>query len=773
MQRSPSKDALRCPRSRRSAARAALTLAAVIGLIGAPGESPAQPMPVTPPRREAMPPKQAQGARSKLTFKSSTGLAVAERLLRSDDPDDRLRGIERLGAIGTAEAIDAILGAMEQGTAVGRDPRARLLAVRVLASHLKRDEVRQLIARELQDASGAEGRGASSPLSGLTRGTAALALARSGDKKALGALATALLQGGAAGEAAARGLKAHPPTSLQPFVEGKKRLAPQLATFLGELGDLRAVDRLRAMLNEPDLGGRAAAGVALAKLGDEAALTHARAWIKRADPRLIRAAAEVLARLGAPDGPQAIATLLSSDALRSSGVRLALDLPSPALAKALASVLAALPEEDQPRAIAAIGRGGGAEAVRQLTALLGRPEHATGAAFALAKMPEEGARAALQAAMSGGAAGGAGAAARLVVRAGILRALALGDGPDGLSEKLEALMASKDAADRAVGAFGLVALGARDAEDLIEDLCPAAAAEENGGSAWARAATGPSGKAGASAKKEAACDHPVMRAAARGSLARGPEATAPFMALLASPAILGHAPEAARSGAVLGGPQPEETAVAAAVALLAMPDGGPIPTSLLAAWAEQGGPLSPLAARALPSRDDEVLRGTIKRLLAGSDPVVRAHVALGLARDPEASAVSLLAGAYRFEENASVRRAIVRALSRRREAQREKTLVWARDLDPDEGVRALARAALAGRVLDDPRPPARGEIVWVTLSPNDPRAADMASGRTARLVRSDGLSVPVVADPDGVLLVPGLPAGESSLLLGKVSDPSR
>jgi len=117
--------------------------------------------------------------------------------------------------------------------------------------------------------------------------------------------------------------------------------------------------------------------------------------------------------------------------------------------------------------------------------------------------------------------------------------------------------------------------------------------------------------------------------------------------------------------------------------------------------------------------------------------------------------------------------AIVRALSRRREAQREKTLVWARDLDPDEGVRALARAALAGRVLDDPRPPARGEIVWVTLSPNDPRAADMASGRTARLVRSDGLSVPVVADPDGVLLVPGLPAGESSLLLGKVSDPSR
>jgi HEAT repeat protein len=755
-------------------------------------------MPVSPLRREGATPKQTTISRpGATTFKSSTGIAVAERLLLSDDPEDRLRGIERLGSIGTPEAIDALLEAMEQGTAVGRDPRARLLAVRVLAPHVKRDTVRQLIGRELQDASGAEGRGASSPLSGLTRGTAALALARSGEKKALGALVTALLQGGTSGDAAGRALRAHPPASLQPFVEGKKRLVPQLATFLGELGDLRAIERLRAMLNEPDPGGRAAAGVALAKLGDETALVHARAWIKRADPRLMRAAAEMLARLHAPDAPQAMATLLSSDALRSFGVRLALEMPSPALAKALASVLPALPEEDRPRAVAAIGRGGGAEAVRQLKALLGRPEHATDAAFALAKMPEEGARAALEAAIAGGAGNTAGgdpkAAARIFVRAGILRALALGDGPSGLVEKLEALMASKDGAERAVAAFGLVALGARDTEDLIEDLCPAAAAAPTptptptpktpGESAWKRAAdtnlntnTNPKNTtkgAAAQVGGQAACDHPVMRAAARGSLARGPEASAPFMALLASPAILGHEPEAARSGAVLGGPQPEETAVAAGVALLAMPDGGPISTSLLAAWAEQGGPLSPLAARALPSRDDEVLRGAIKRLLAGSDPAVRAHVAHGRARDPEADAVSLLTRAYRFEEDASVRRAIVRALSRRKETQRQKTLIWARDLDPDEAVRALARAALAGRVLDEPRSQPRGELVWVSLTPNDPKAAPMAAGRTARLVRSDGLAVPVVADPDGVLLVPGLPPGESSLLLGKAAEPAR
>src|SRR5207237_10317111 len=119
-------------------------------------------------------------------------------------------------------------------------------------------------------------------------------------------------------------------------------------------------------------------------------------------------------------------------------------------------------------------------------------------------------------------------------------------------------------------------------------------------------------------------------------------------------------------------------------------------TSVLATWAESGGPLAPLAARALPTRDDEALRGRLKRLLEGSDPVVRAHLALGLGRDPEPSAVSLLTNAYRFEEDPQVRRAIIRALSLRTEVQRAAVLTLARDLDPDDDVRALARSALDG-----------------------------------------------------------------------------
>jgi hypothetical protein len=201
-------------------------------------------------------------------------------------------------------------------------------------------------------------------------------------------------------------------------------------------------------------------------------------------------------------------------------------------------------------------------------------------------------------------------------------------------------------------------------------------------------------------------------------------------------------------------------------ALLGHPDGAGLPTSVLATWAESGGPLAPLAARALPARDDEALRGRIKRLLEGSDPVVRAHVALGLGHDPEPSAVSLLTSAYRFEEDPAVRRAVVRGLSLRTEVQRLATLALARELDPDDEVRALARAAIDGRTLDPGIRPALGaeprrKVAWVTLQ-------STVSGPlpAARLIRSDGLAVPAVADPDGALLIPGMPAGPASLRLG-------
>jgi len=711
-----------------------LGLALALGLTGVLWALPAlgQMRRAAPPPPPAPPPQPAETEpRKGSPLRAELGVAVAARLLESDESSDRIRGVARLGSIGTTEAIDALVEALEASSAAGRDHRARLEAVRVLAPHAKRDPVRALLVRELTDA-GADGKGAVSSLSALIRDTAALALARAGDKKALAELVNALLSGSGAGDAASRALRAAPPASIQPLLEARKGMSPALATLLGDLGDLRAIARLRVMLKEPDIEAKAAAAIALAKLGDDAPREVARTWAARPDPKLQRAAAEVLAYLGAPDAARLIATLIAADATRSEGIRLALATPSPELGRVLAAAIPKLPDADKARAAAALGRAGGPDAPPALAALMhdvGRADLATAAALALALLPGDAARAALEGAI---AARGSGAAARLGVRAGIVRALALGDPPEGLPDRLEAMASAKDASDRAVAAFGLVALGAWSTKQAVERACPAVAP----GGHPPRPGLG-------------ACDAPVLDASARAALVLGPDDLRAFRPVLDA---------AAPRFSVAGG-----------VALLADPDARDISTVRLAAWAEAGGPLAPLAARALPSRDDEALRPLIKRLLEGSDPTVRAHVALGLARDPERDAVTVLANAYRFEDDAAVRRAIVRALSRRAEVQRRPVLLLARDLDPDGGVRALATSALEGRVLDLATwtPHSRALVAWVTVASDDPAARAHA----ALAVRADGLGIPVVADPDGVLLVPAMPIGTSSLELAPPSSP--
>src|SRR5512141_2157267 len=81
------------------------------------------------------------------------GIPVAQRLLQSDDPATRVRGVERLAAIGTTEAIDALVEILEQNSPWMRDPRIRLTAVRALAGETKRDNVRRFLTREVTDTS--------------------------------------------------------------------------------------------------------------------------------------------------------------------------------------------------------------------------------------------------------------------------------------------------------------------------------------------------------------------------------------------------------------------------------------------------------------------------------------------------------------------------------------------------------------------------------------------------------------------------------------------
>lgn len=664
------------------------------------------------------------------TLRGTFGVPVAERLLASGSVEPRLRGVRRLGAIGTPEAIEALANAFEQSSILTRDGRTRLEGVRILAAHADREAVRPLLVRELTEG-GPEARVASH--GGLARGAAALALARSRDKKATSALVAAVMQGGPGFDAASAALVVYPPASIAPLLEGRRRIEPVLAALLGDLGDVRVIPRLRQALEDVDPAYRAAAALALARLGDGSAQAAARSWVKSDDVKQKRAGAEVLARLGAEGAAEAIGALLAAGPTRLDGVRLALVAPTTALVKPLVAALEALDADDRGQAIAAIGRAGGPEAATALLAQLGKPEHATAAAFALARMPGKEARAALERAL-GSTSAKKGAPRRLITRAALVRALVLGDEPSGLGDVLAAMATEKDAADRAVGVFGRVATGRTSVRAALDAACP----------------------------DKRPCDVALVAAVARASLARAASGKDDGPSELAR--VLG-------AKAASKGDAPTPIEIAAGVALLADPSGAGLPTAQLARWAEGESPLAPLAARALPSRDDEAIRGRIKRLLAGTDPVIRAHTALGLALDPEPDAASLLASAYRFEEDPTVRRAVVRALSVRREKLRVATLELARDLDPDDQVRALARAALSGRALLPAASVSGGPVAWVSLVANAPSALASIQGRAARLVRSDGVAVPVVADPDGVLVVPGLPDGPAALTLAPEAIP--
>jgi hypothetical protein len=151
---------------------------------------------------------------------------------------------------------------------------------------------------------------------------------------------------------------------------------------------------------------------------------------------------------------------------------------------------------------------------------------------------------------------------------------------------------------------------------------------------------------------------------------------------------------------------------------------------------------------------------------------VRAHLAFGLGHSPEPGAVSLLTEAYRFEADVGVRRALVRALSTRTEPERLATLRLARDLDPDAEARSLARSALAGHDLGPRLPPVGPEVLWLSLAPVHDADLGRVEQRPIRVEHADGLALPAVTAPDGVLLVPGLArAGEVSVQLAPAALP--
>jgi hypothetical protein len=417
--------------------------------------------------------------------------------------------------------------------------------------------------------------------------------------------------------------------------------------------------------------------------------------------------AEILLLSGASDARRAILPLLAAPATRAPAFRLASRSPGPELLT-VAGEAAGTSDDTGKLALFVLGRLGGASAVSRLEALLRNPARAWDAAFALARAPGDEARRALEAAQSNPA------LLRLAARAGIVRVLTLGDEPHDLGDTLRALR-FEDPADRAAG-FGLPRSARRASAHWSRDLV-------------------------------------VVRAAAHASLVLKRKARERW-------------PSASRSKAT------EARALRSRSRSRIRPTVSmrlDAPASFVGRGDE---PIAPLSIVALGGASSRRRRGS--PVARSEDPVRRSAAFAPV--EPLASAAGRLADAWRFEPDRAVRRAIIVALAQRSEPSRLAALGLAARLDPDTEVRESAGLGLLGRL---PSPIGHGRegcsrggsrvsgchVAWISLVPSAPAPASAVSARAGSLVDASGLSLPVVSDPDGVLVVPGIWPGDASFRL--------
>ncbi len=677
-----------------------------------PRRSPFPPpgtVPFAPPPKA--PPETANDLRGRF------GTDVATRLLRSSDDEERLRGIERAAASGTPDGI-ALLVQSADPTGLRSDARAWLALARALSPFAGQAQVRTALLGLVTGGGATGGRGVrrGAPTPGaedadqrvmLARETAAMGLAASGAPLAIDGLALVARSPGPGQQAALHALASTPPaTNLA--TRGAVGLTPALIELFGSLGDLRALDAIRDAARSTDSATRAAALVALGELGDERGLALARAALTDRDPRIRAAAAAAIVALGAPDGASAVEKLFADDATVGAGVALAERVESPAIVKAL--TLRAVDAEDpelRARAIGALGTCRAVDAAETLGALLRDPLVAGDAAHALSTSPASAAKVVVARAAQDPK------LARLALRVYTVRALERGERDGALDDALTRASRSNDPVTRAVGVFARVALGDADLARALDDRDPR-----------------------------------VRRAAAAGALA-------------------GHAPHALE---ILLDRLPQETDAATRIVLAAGLLGGDpdarTTTLFLKERATAGEADAPLAAMAFAARVETPRDATVASWLGSPDAIVRAHVARGLGASQAPDAVGLLASAYEAEIDPLVRRQIVLALATRRGGDalaplRLRTLRTAASLDPDGVTRFTAAGALAGGA--PPAPPRSDEVAWMRVV-GRPGAAP-PPGMVGRLLRADGLAVPVAFDDDGYALVPGTPAGTGRLVL--------
>lgn len=463
----------------------------------------------------------------------------------------------------------------------------------------------------------------------------------------------------------------------------------------------------------------------LGRLGDQRAFDALRAAV-RAGPLEIRAAAALaltelgdfetvaLARRWATAEPPelrlAAAEILSLSRDAGAAPLLNALLGDPKTRTRARAMLLSDPTPDMRQSLLAeLGRADAAD-LPGLFRALGQAggTAALGELSALSRRSDTGDAASYALALASGEAAGAALAELLAdratrtraARAAVLRRVALGEPMAGLGRVLDQLLVSSTAADRAVGAFGLSLLD----PDRIEGLLLSPHAE-------------------------------VIQAVARA---------APFV---------GAAP---RLAPALSRAPPGATRTQLAIVLIDPRAQEDVPTRVLLSLIDEGGPAAPLSLYALAARDPARFRARLRALGQAPDPLWRSHVALGLGESRQPGALALLEAAYRFEPDPVVRRAVIRAVARHPERARQRVLGLAARLDPDDATRNLARLAL-GKTLPSVFSTGQGTL-WLKLERGDDH-------RTAAAVVSvaGGLALPVLADPEGVVALSGLPEGPVTL----------
>lgn len=673
------------------------------------------------------------------------GFASAMQLVRKSDVQERLRGVQRIGAMNDFRGVQLLVQEFRDTPELANDPRVRIESVRVMAPFASRPAVTDLLVKWTKGLTSAplpEFTPQHESLEALARKQAAMALAASQATAAVRELVTLITADQAAEHPSSQwafdALRAHPPRELEPLLTKKALKNTEIVRLLGEMGDLRAMEDLRELLAHADIDVQVAAAEALAKLGDATGAAKAREWILRdgASESLRTGAARVLARTRHELAPRAIAMLLADPVTRNEGLLLAETAPTPQLTPSLAALSSLMSGVDRTRVLMALCRGGGALAVKTIASIVKQNPNNFEVLYALAHCQHDSASELLSSMLQSDA------TKKMAARASLVRLGQHAKPVQGLDKALRELAKSRDNSERYVGIYGLAHTGhtppsSDHSSDKIDPIATSAICAA--GLGWWPYA---------SVDQVNQCTNGLFQ----GDF----NEPNPFI----------------------------RNAVAAAMYSERSFDR--LSTTQIYRWAQSKDASAPVFARLAGMRDNASFRPQLRQLLGSSrfgNNLIRSQVLIGLASSHLASSTALAIEAYRFEPNAMVRGAAIIALSNRDSEVVRNVLQQAATLDPDERVRFYASQILSKgqRAKRFSLPPGGNRMMWVQIksvanAAAKPTASDaesttaIAAAATPSttsatpiavgLLFSNGFASVAVAPPDGHLLIAGVSSGD-------------